>query len=344
MGNQQKKDAKRATRKKLQARDNQIRNEQESLMRKEMLHSFMNDTVFDLVRRFVNDGRASEETNLYKRLKDDEVFNEIQQRVLGQAQLQANDPRTSHRYRAIPPRLYICKDSSAVATLLVSPLVLIKTDTPLVKATQAFYDIYSEGGGARFVCYVFGVLSSPGAEHFAIVAGPDKEWELFCISAGRWARIGNGEVTEALLLSLSKLLLENSERAPKEDPFDDVIQRMVDDEALAGDDQIQLYETIAYDVAGAVEPIAGEMLSRVEDWVTQQHHTIVRLHSELDDVSVDLAAARKLAVEHDKQIKRTAAELATAKAHLASRPNQASGPAVVAARPLKERMAEIFLG
>ena len=346
MGNQQKKDEKRAKRKKDQARQNQIRQEQASAVRKAMVHSFLNDTALDLVRRFIHDGRVSEETTLYKHLKEDVTFKEMQSRVLYQIQLQANDPRWTQRMRGIPARVYICKDASSVATLLVSPLVLIKTRTPLISAAKAFYEMYAREGGARFVCYVFGVTSHPVSEHFGIVTGPSDEMEIFLISGGKWNRIGHGEVPEGLVASMSDLLLERSEEAPREDSLDFTILEIATGRMQPGANPVDVYADAASGVAKYVEPIGGELLARIEDWVTQQAHTIQRMEADLDDASNDLTAARRRAVDLEKQIRRANTDLAAARAQLAAKRETARmvAPAPAPVRPLRERMADIFLG
>jgi hypothetical protein len=348
MGNQLKKDAKRAKRKKLQKRESQIRTEQENIAWKQRMKDYSGESLTDMVKALVKDGLVSDESKLYQVLKGDETFLEMQRRILTQAQLQANDPRANHRVRTIPPRLYICKSAASVATLHLSPAVLTRAGESLVSCIQAFYDLYADGDGAiKFACYVFGHAGNPCAQHIAILAGADKQLEIFIISEGKWMRIGSGEHALQFMDSISQLIIHRSNEYPQEDPFDDILCAMTSKEVENEDDEkewLEAYEKIASGQISAVEPIGGELLSRVEDWVTQQQHTIERLHDTVDDLSGDLESSRKRERELDKEVRRTAAELATAKATLASKIAKAAPQQAALARPLKDRMAEIFLG
>lgn len=348
MGNQQKKDAKRAKRKKLQKRESQIRVERENIAIKQMEDDFFGDSLTKMVKGLIAEGLVTDETKLYQALKADETFLEMKYRILTQIQLQANDPRGNHRVRAIPPRLYICKSAASVATLYLSPAVLTRAGDSLVSSIQTFHDLYAmEAGSIKFACYVFGLSGNPDAQHFAILAGAEKQLEVFIISEGKWMRIGSGEAALQSLLYISRLIIERSDDEPQEDPFDDTVCAMTANAVEDEDDTeewLGTYAKIARGEVSAVEPIAGELLSRVEDWVTQQQHTIERLHDTLNDLSGDLDSSRKRERELDKEIRRTTAELATAKASLASKSAKAAAPQAVLARPLKDRMAEIFLG
>lgn len=348
MGNQQKKDAKRAKRKKVEKREKQLRTEQENIQHKQRLRDYFSFSIPDMVRRLAADGRVSAETALYQELKGDETFDEMQRRILTQVQLQANDPRGNHRVRPIPPRLYICKSAAAVATLYVSPAVMLRAGTALIDGVQAFYDLYAgEGGEISFACYVFGISGHPSAQHFAILAGKDAQLEVFIITDGKWMRLGSGEAPVELIAAMGKRVIERSDEAPHEDPFDDTIcnmaSGMVDDE----DDReawLEAYEEVASGSISAAEPIAGELLSRVEDWVTQQQHRIERLQGTLEDLSGDLEATRNRESDLSRELQRTSAQLAAATAALAAKGARAAAPASTPVRPLKERMAEIFLG
>lgn len=343
MGNQHKKDAKREKRKKLQARDNQIRNEQQAHVRKEMIHSLSHDSIFDLIRRYVRDGRATPETQLYLRLKNERTFTELQERILMQIQLQANDPRPNHSIRAIPPRVYICKDASAVATLYVSPLVRFKCKTTPEKVAQGFYEVYAQQHEVLFVCFVFGVTSAPSAEHFAVLAGPAQEMEVFLVSAGKWIRLGHGAMPAELMVSMSKLLMRRGMEAPEEDPVDHTVTDIAGHRFKEGEDPVEVYLRAAQDVVEAAEPLGGQLLSRIEDWVTQQHRTIQRLHNTVSDLTADLEESKRSEREFDKQLKRANLDLASAKASLSARLQRSAGDTAVSTRPLKDRMAEIFM-
>lgn len=347
MGNQQKKDAKRAKRKKLEKREKQIRTEQENIQHKQRVQEYFSFSLTAAVSRLVADGMVSEETELYRALRGDPTFEEMQRRISTQIQLQANDPRGNHRVRAIPPRLYICKSEAAVATLYASPAVLGRTSESLIQAVQTFYDLYAkDDGGIRFACYVFGVTGHPAAQHFAILVGARQQLEVFILSDGKWLRIGSGEPAREIIIFMGDRVLERADEAPYEDPFDDTLCKMVDKAVAEGEFDLwdEAYEELSGGSISVIEPVAGELLSRVEDWVTQQQHTIERLHDTLNDVSGELEAARKREKEQTKEVQRLTAQLASATASLAARSSRPVPQASVAVRPLKERMAEIFLG
>jgi hypothetical protein len=347
MGNQQKKDAKRAKRKKREKRERQIRTEQENIQHKQWMREYFSFSLTAAVDRLVSEGLVSAETELYQSLKTDRTFEEMQQRISTQIQLQANDPRGNHRVRPIPPRLYICKSEAAVATLYVSPAVLVRTSESIVESVQAFHDLYAkEDGGIRFACYVYGVAGHPGAAHFAILVGTHQQLEVFILTDGKWLRIGSGQPARELVSHMGERILDRADEVPYEDPFDDTLCRMADNLVAEGahaswDDA---YDELSGGSLSAIEPVGGELLSRVEDWVTQQQRRIESLRDTLDEVSDELESARKREREQSKEIQRLTNQVAGAMASLAARSSKPAPQTSVTVRPLKERMAEIFLG